>query len=374
MLHNVITTSSALPPPARPRRVPVWVFVGLFWALVALMYATQVALGPRPPNEPGIFTTQLIWQSTYYLAWIPVTLLVWSATHRWDLETLGWPRFLALHAAIGTMIALAHALLVFVIAWNIVPVGSPTEPGWQVAWSYIRTRLHTQFLIYASIVGTGQAVDFYNRYREGQVAAAQLEAQLASARLDTLRAQLQPHFLFNSLHSIASLARAGDTAGVVRLISGFGELLRHLLDSSITHHSVREELALVDRYLEIQRVRFGDRLRVTIKASDDAAGARIPLLIVQPLVENALRHGLAPRIEVGRIGIDAVRQGPMLVLRVEDDGEGLSAGWIFGTTGTGLRNLETRLSVEFAGEHSISVLPREGGGVRAEVCLPFITA
>ena len=369
-----MTTTPLALSPASPLRLPVWVFVGAFWTLVALMYATQVALGPRPANEPGILRTQLIWQSTYYLAWIPITLLIWRITRRWEIETIGWPKFLARHAVFGTAIAISQALLVLVIAWNIVSVGPANEPLWQIAWTYIRSRLHTQFLIYASIVAAGQAITFHNRYRERQVAAAQLEAQLAAARLDTLRAQLQPHFLFNSLHSIASLARAGDNAGVVRLISGFSDLLRHLLDSSITHHSLREELALVDRYLEIQRVRFGGRLNVTIRASDDAARARIPLLIVQPLVENALRHGLAPRVEAGHIRIDAVRDGTSLILEVEDDGEGLPDGWTFGATGTGLRNLASRLSVEFGDRQSVTVGPGQYGGVRAAVRVPFVAA
>lgn len=238
--------------------------------------------------------------------------------------------------------------------------------------TYVRTRLHTQFLIYASIVAAGQAIAFHNHYRERQVAAARLEAQLAAARLDTLRAQLQPHFLFNSLHSIASLARAGDTAGVVRLISGFSDLLRHLLDSRLTHHSVRDELSLVDRYLEIQRVRFGDRLQVVIDATPEATAARIPLLIVQPLVENALRHGLAPRIETGHLQVHAAREGNALQITVEDDGAGLPDGWKLGDSGTGLRNLASRLSVEFGDRQSVSVAPRDAGGVTAVVRIPYV--
>ena len=134
----------------------------------------------------------------------------------------------------------------------------------------------------------------YERYQERQVAAAELQAELAAARLQALRGHLQPHFLFNSLHSIAALARAGDTAGVVRLIAALSDLLRHVLDAGDRHASLREEMQIVERYLEIQRERFADRLEVTVQLAPDVADARVPLLVVQPLVENAVRHGLSP--------------------------------------------------------------------------------
>ena len=350
--------------------------VFLFWALVTIVYSTQAALIPRPAGEQGMLLQQLTWQGLYYMGWAPVTLLVWRFTNDWEIERIGWRRFVARHSAVGAFVGAAHAGIVVLAAWTIFPL--PLPPGESlafVAWSYLRGRIHSQLLIYAAIVGVGQAIIFYNRYRERQVAAARLEAQLAEARLDTLRAQLQPHFLFNSLHSIASLARAGDNAGVVRLISGFSDLLRHLLDTRTTHHPLRDELALVDRYLDIQRVRFGDRLRVTIDATPEAASARTPLLIVQPLVENALRHGLAPRIETGHVEVKARREDNALEIEVADDGVGLPDGWSLATTpGTGLRNLASRLEGEFGAHQSLTVAPREGGGVRAIVRLPYVTA
>lgn len=303
--------SAPVPAPPGPR-LPVWAFVVLFWLLLSMIYASQVMLmTPRPAER--VIRTQLTWQSIYYLAWAPFT--------------------------------------------------------------HIRGRLHMQLLIYAAIVGTGQAFGFYNQYREGQLAAARLEAQLAAARLDSLRTQLQPHFLFNSLHGIASLARAGDTAGVVRLISAFSDLLRHLLNSQASHHSLRQELELVDRYLDIQRVRFGDRLRATIDAPADAAAARVPMLIVQPLVENSLRHGFASRIEPGRVAVRGRRVGAALVIEVEDDGVGLPAGWRQdNAAGTGLRNVASRLRGEYGDAQELRVEPAAAGGVRVIVRLPYTQA
>jgi two-component system, LytTR family, sensor kinase len=357
-------------------------FVFLFWTLLTIVYSTQAWLIPRPPSERAMLMQQLTWQGLYYMGWAPVTLLVWRLTEKWEPERLGWQRFIGRHALLAAAIGTLHIVGIVLIAYAISPVRlPPNESLADVIWSYSRNRIHLQILTYAAIVGVGQAIAFHNRYRERQVAAARLEAQLTEARLDSLRAQLQPHFLFNSLHSIASLARAGDNAGVVRLISGFSDLLRHLLDTQASHHPLRDELALVDRYLDIQRVRFGDRLRVTIDATPEANAARTPLLIVQPLVENSLRHGLASRIEAGHIEVRARREGNTLVIDVTDDGVGLPEGWSLASApGTGLKNLASRLEAEYVGRGTwdvgrepLVVENREGSGVRAIVRIPYVT-
>jgi two-component sensor histidine kinase len=359
-----------MPPPGRSSRVPLWAFVLLFWAVLTVVYASQLWL--IAVRESDEMRAQLVWQAAYYLAWAPATLLIWKVTDAWTPERLGWWKFLLFHVVFGLTVAVAHSAAVVPIAFASVPV---PEPMTDMFVTYVRARLHLQLLIYAAIVGVGQAIGYYTHYREGQVTAARLEAQLAAARLDGLRGQLQPHFLFNSLHSIASLARAGDTAGVVRLIAGLSDLLRHLLDSRVTHQPLREELALVDKYLDIHRVRFGDRLRVSIDVSDTVQEASVPLLIVQPLVENSLRHGFASRIEPGTIVIRARRVADALVLDVVDDGVGLPNGWTLDdSSGTGLRNLASRLAVEFGDRQSLDVRPADGGGTHVTVTLPFETS
>jgi sensor histidine kinase YesM len=236
----------------------------------------------------------------------------------------------------------------------------------------LRGQLTASPLIYTAIAGTGAAMTLYERYRDRQLAAARLEAELADARLTALRGHLQPHFLFNSLHSIAALARAGDTAGVVRLTAALSDLLRHLLDAADRHASLREEMEIVERYLEIQRMRFPDRLDVTIELAPEAADARVPLLIVQPLVENAVRHGLATRVREGSLVVRASRRNGETRIDVEDTGVGLPPGWTLREApGTGLRNLASRLAAEFGDAAALAVVPREGGGVRATVTLPY---
>ena len=347
-----------------------WLAAAGFWVFVSVMYAAQIWWLSRLPGERIDVRSAITWQTTYFLLWIPFTLLVWRIAAAWVPESPGgWARILLRHAPLFVLVASAHFVAVGAAS---ALLGVSRGTFWAGVGMQVRGRLHLELLIYTAAAGTGAALMLHRRYRDREIATMRLQAELAAARLDALQRQLQPHFLFNSLHSIASLARAGDTAGVVRLIAGFSDILRHLLTTGERHLALRDEMQLVERYLEIQRVRFADRLDVAIDLATDAAGARVPLLVVQPLVENALRHGLGPRVEAGRVRVRACRENGATRIDVEDSGVGLPAGWSLATTaGTGLRNLQSRLEAEFGGRASLDVAPREGGGVLATVRIPY---
>jgi two-component system LytT family sensor kinase len=348
----------------------VWTAATGFWLFVAAMSAAQILWIARTPGERVDVRGAMAWQTTYFVVWIPFTIGVWYVTRGWLPEQRGgWLRLLIAHVPVFVVVALAQTFVVTVLA---LLLANQTMSLWASFVMQVRARLNLQLLIYTAIAGTGAALTLYERYQDRQLAAARLQAELAAARLQALRGHLQPHFLFNSLHSIAALARAGDTAGVVRLIAALSDLLRHLLDAGDRHASLREELHLVERYLEIQRARFADRLEVTVDLAPDVADARVPLLIVQPLVENAVRHGLAPRVREGSLVVRAVRDNGRTRIDVEDTGVGLPPGWtLHDATGTGLRNLASRLAAEFGDAAVLDVGPREGGGVRATVTLPY---
>ncbi len=359
-------------PPDRRRAWTLRAAVAAFWIVLALVYAGQIWWLNNSRGERIDMRAALAWQGTYYLVWIPFTLAIWRITRNWLPDVMGWTRWVLSHLALALVIGIVQSLVVVAIA---LPLAPESEPLSMVIIGQFRGRLHLQILVYAAIAGMGQALALYDRYRERQVAAARLEAELSAARLDALRAQLQPHFLFNSLHSIASLARSGDTAGVVRLIAGFSDLLRHVLDTTAAHQSLAEEMHLVEEYLDIQRVRFGDRLTVTVDLAKDAAGALVPPLIVQPLVENALRHGLSARVEPGHVSVRARVGDGWTTVDVEDNGAGVPAGWsLAASPGTGLRNLASRLAAEFGDRQSVTLEPRTGGGARATVRVPFVPA
>jgi two-component system LytT family sensor kinase len=354
-------------------RMP-WAAVAAFWVFIAVLYDGQILWLSRMPGERIDLRAAFAWQTAYYLLWIPLTLVVWRLTPGWIPESSrDWARTIARHLLLFAAAALLHFAVVTVLSM-LLRVGPPMG-FWSAVVMQMRGRIHLELLIYTAAAGTGAALVLHERYRDRRLAAAQLEAELAAARLDALRSQLQPHFLFNSLHSIASLARAGDTAGVVRLIAGFSELLRSLLEQGERHLPLADELQLVERYLEIQRVRFADRLQTTIEMAPDVARARVPLLVVQPLVENALRHGLGPRIEPGALVVRARREAGWTRIDVEDTGEGLPAAWTLESSrGTGLRNLSARLAAEFGAACSLHVVSREGGGVIATVRIPYAVA
>jgi len=352
------------------RRRAVWAAAAAFWLFVAAMSAAQIVWIAQTLGQPVDMRGAMAWQTAYFVAWIPVTIGVWHVTRGWLPEQFGgWLRLLIAHVPVSVAVALTHPFVVTLLA---LALADQNVSIWGSFVKQLRGQLNALPLIYTAIAGTGAAMTLYERYQDRQVAAARLEAELAAARLQALRGHLQPHFLFNSLHSIAALARTGDTAGVVRLIAALSDLLRHVLDAGDRHASLREELQIVEGYLEIQRARFADRLEVTVDLAPDVADARVPLLIVQPLVENAVRHGLAPRVREGSLLIRAVCDNGQTRIDVEDTGVGLPSGWsLHDATGTGLRNLASRLAAEFGDAAALDVGPRKGGGVRATVTLPY---
>ena len=352
------------------RRLPV-AAAAVFWLFITAVYDLQIWWLSHMPGERMDLRSVMAWQTPYFLLWFPITLVIWRITARWTPDSpTAWARIVARHVPLFLLSAGAHLVATVVC---VAALGQLREPFLTALLNQMRGRLHLELLVYTAIAGTGLALVLQERFRDRQLAAARFEAELAAARLDALRRQLQPHFLFNSLHSIASLARAGDTAGVVRLIAGFSELLRHLLEQGDRHLPLDEELQLVERYLEIQRVRFADRLQARIDIDPAVARARVPLLVVQPLVENALRHGLGPQIEPGSLLVRARREGDWTRIDVEDTGCGLPPGWTReAAEGTGLRNLASRLAAEFGSAWSLEVMPRPGGGTVATARVPFL--
>lgn len=181
-----------------------------------------------------------------------------------------------------------------------------------------------------------------------------------------LKLQLHPHFLFNTLHAIGALVRQGQGAAALEMLTGLGELLRASLGENASEVPLRRELELTERYLHIQRVRFSDRLSVTVEASDEALSAGVPPLLLQPLVENAITHGIARAPGPGTLEIRAVRQGERLSIEVFNSGPALENG----RRGVGLRNTEERLRRLYGAAHRFG-LEDVPGGVRASISIPF---
>lgn len=242
------------------------------------------------------------------------------------------------------------------------PPGLPEISSWSML---------LDLLAYGAIAGLAHSVHFYRRFRERERRALLLESNLAQARLDALRAQLQPHFLFNSLNAIVALLRRDPPLAEKTLLS-LSELLRLVLSQSQKPEiSLREEMDFVDRYVQIQQMRFGDKLRFEQELEPAALLCLVPTLCLQPLIENAIRHGIEPAENAGLVRLTARRQNEKLNLTIENDGAGLS-GHDPPTNGTGLglANLRARFEALYGAAYTLELVPRAGGGVIVHLEMP----
>jgi LytS/YehU family sensor histidine kinase len=244
---------------------------------------------------------------------------------------------------------------------------------------FMAERFPWDVLIYGAIaaleVARAYAADARRREREAAalaLRAARLETGLAEARLHALAGQLQPHFLFNALNAISAYTE-DEPRRARRLMAQLGELLRASLDHAARPEvTLAQELAFLEAYLGVERARFEDRLTVAVRADPAVLGACVPVFLLQPLVENAIKHGIVRRTAHGRVDVEARREGDRLRLRVRDDGVGLPGGWrLDRDAGVGLRNAAERLERLYPGAHRLHVAPRPGGGVTVEVAIPF---
>jgi two-component sensor histidine kinase len=280
-------------------------------------------------------------------------------------------RTAVVHSIAALLIGLAHSILYY--APLAMLVRSP-GPLWQVVAQQLPTAMMTVFWKYWVVIGVYYAFDYHRKYREREDHAAVLERSLTEARLQALRMQLNPHFLFNTLHTI-SMLNLENAEAANRVLSRLSELLRVALDSEgVQEVRLADELDFVRRYLEIERVRFEDRLRVEFSVNPDLLDAYVPNLLLQPLVENAVRHGLAPRRRAGTISIAARRAGEALVLEVCDDGSGLpDPGDTAPREGIGLENTRARLSELYGAAARLQLLSSPTAGVCALVEIPIHT-
>lgn len=337
------------------------------WTLAAMLLAGQAWFAAQVRGESlAWMRASVIWLS-WAATWAALTPIVLRLAAWFPLQRPRLLRALVVHAMASPACAVA-SLALFAMAAPLIGAAH-AEPTWLATFSRL---LGTTFLlnlpVYWLIVGAAHFERLVRTARENDRRQLQLEAQLADARLQALRTQLQPHFLFNALNTISVLMRE-DVDFADRILLQLSALLRRSLDSSEVYEvPLGEELAFLRSYLEIERARFDGRLSYGIQVPDALMGARVPNLILQPLVENALRHGLATRARPGRIEIGAHRQGEHLQLFVRDDGRGLPAGTI---ERVGLSNTRARLHLMYAGEHRFELRNVPEGGVAAEITLPL---
>jgi len=350
---------------------PRWLFT--IATVLGLIAAIEHYVEMQHATDPLGWGHALGWRLPFWYLWALFAPLVAAGARRVSLTRQAWVGRGLVLLGFGVALSLAHAALELTAQRAVAP--QFFDGGlWSAYLGSAGSWLPTNLLAFGALVGVTYASDFQDRYREQQLAASRLSAQLAQAELHALRMQLNPHFLFNAMNSVAMLVRHGEQTEAVRTIAALSDLLRLLLDEQRPDElPLRDEVAFVRRYLEIERVRFPDRLDVEVTVDEAVLDAQVPTLILQPLVENAIRHGIARRSTAGRVAIAARRVGDGVELEVRDDGPGLAGQPRDPGLGVGLRNTEARLRQLYGDGQSFALRDASAGGAVATIRLPYHT-
>lgn len=343
--------------------------LGLLFALLfAAQNFSQAMLVGRPSTWGDVLAASLP-------RWLVYSLLapgVAWCVDRFPLAAGRAPRRLFVHVAAGAVFALVHSTLIglYFGAFHLYPADE-TLPG--AIRRLVLAFSGMNFLVYCGLAGAYHALRYFREVRHRELLAAELRASLTAARLAALRAQLNPHFLFNTLNATSTLALTGEREQVVRIIGHLSDLLRVSLDRNLPQEiTLERELGILSAYLDIQRIRFGGRLAVELDVPAEARIALVPVMLLQPLVENAFEHGVARRPGPGRVWVHARRAADRLVVEVEDTGPGFAGEAAAPVQeGIGLGNTRARLEQLYGDAQRLDAGNRPGGGARVSVSLPW---
>ena len=338
-----------------------WLLAVLGWTAVAVFFASQTYLSYKySGGQAHLWLVLKMNLIEWYLWGLLAPGIVWLA-RRFPLEREHWGRSLAVHSVAGVGVSL--------LKWTLNNLFRRYLLGFPKGM-YLIYVFHQNFVTYWIVVAATQGYLYYSRYREGELRTAQLSAQLAQAQLQALRMQLHPHFLFNTLNAISTLVHK-DPEIADRMIARLSDLLRLTLENiGVQEVRLAQELQFLERYLEIERMRFPDRLQVRMHIAPETLDARAPYLILQPIVENAIRHGIAPRSTLGTVEIRADCKNDRLILEVRDDGPGISPDRI-PKDGVGISSTRARLERLYGPAHQFELRNAAEGGLVVTLAMPF---
>ncbi len=347
------------------------------WLVFAMLMVGRLFIDPERTARPPITgASDVFWRISIYMLWALVTPLVfWLSSH----SGLGRARS-ATNIGLHVLAAIAIASLLDTYS-DVVYKHLLQSPEEREALATVLggalsgiTRLSFlwELIIYLAILSVGFARDYYRRFQERQMQAARLETQLTEARLEALRMQINPHFLFNTLHAISSMVER-NPSGVRKMVARLSALLRHTLDHDGAQEiPLNREIDVLDDYLAIMQVRFENRLTIRRDIDPEVLDAMVPDMILQPIVENAIKHGVTQRATPGWVLIAAHRHDDTLRLVVEDNGPGLTLSENL-NQGVGLSNVRSRLRQMYDNEAELTLSTGREGGIRAEISIPYHT-
>lgn len=371
--------------PSTPEAQPVfwlqrprvrWALVLGFWTLVGIFYVGRYCILNYLDGKP-IESNWIIMTFVGWWMWVLQTPIIWYLARKYPLDRpeRKW-RNISLHV-LSALVILSLPVIPYSLLFSVL---SPSvEFDTTFANTFQRVLVGTlpfDLLIYLSVVGIAHAYEYYRKFRQRALRATQLETQLAKAQVQALKMQLHPHFLFNTLHAISALMDE-DVKSSRDMLILLSELLRMTLDRADQQEvTLAQEMAFVQRYLDIQQIRFQGQLNIEIDIEPDVQHALVPNLLLQPLVENAIQHGAAPEGTVSEVTIRAFQEEGILRLQVADNGPGLLGmgdGAPVSTSGIGLKNTRERLHQIYGRTHRLEFDEAPGGGALVTVVLPFHT-
>jgi two-component system LytT family sensor kinase len=345
-------------------------WIAIVWLAVGIITATQVvlgmaALGMRHNWVSLFFTTAAAW-----LIWVVATPVILSLSRRFPLVRDGNWRNFAVHLAAALAISVARIAWSAALEWAVNPLADYPRPSFRVEFlTMVYMQFHTGLIIYGATVAIDNIMDSIRRLARREAEAARLEGELSKAQLDALRRQLEPHFLFNTLSAISGLVR--DNEAAVEMIAGLSDLLRRVFENSGRQLvPLAEEVSFLESYVKLQTMRFGDRLKVTVNIPLELYGALVPQLVLQPLVENAIIHGIGKLVEGGEIRVTARESEGMLSIYLYNDGPPLllTGG---NRTGVGLSNTRGRLVKLYGAGSSVELRNGDRAGVETTLKFPY---
>jgi two-component sensor histidine kinase len=356
---------------------PRWIWIAAVWAGIGLFDATQNVFVMRAEGMHHYWVRLFF---TLFFSWVPwalATPMVFRLSHRFPLfrkiQVASWGIHLAGATVIGMVAAGWLALWERALnPWMLDPGPGTLRRIWQVKFE---NGLFAYLILYGLILLVAHILDSQKRLALQQTETARLNEQLSKAQLNALRRQIEPHFLFNTLNAIAGLVREQQNEAAVNMIARLSDFLRRVVaDSDRQHVDLAEELEFAQRYLDIQKVRFAERLAFSVEVPEELLSAQVPSLILQPMVENAVKHGIAKRVTGGTIRIAAARSNGTLRLSVYNDGPGLPEGWEKSQSGIGIVNTRTRLQGLYGTQFDLTLRNQQPNGVEASVSVPYVPA
>jgi two-component system, LytTR family, sensor kinase len=373
--------------PRNFRTSVVWALSFAVWTFVALAYAITIYQLYHSTGGSMSFLSVLALQSSQVLTYAPLTPFVFAFANRYQVQRSNWAKRSLVLLGGGLVFTVAQVALRGLTPyafWDprvrhwVSAIWDSQAHGFRIHWYMYRSLFLSNVVddvvaTYLPIVLIAHVASYYLGFRERELRTSQLQAQLEKARLQALKSQLQPHFLFNTLNSISALMLTNVEAAD-RMITRLGDLLRISLETAGTQMTtLSRELEFVNCYIEIEKVRFEERLKVSVEVAPETLDASVPHLLLQPLVDNAIKHGISRLVAGGAIRIAAAKFDGDLHLEVRDNGPGLCESSHYSSRGVGLRNIRERLETIYGQNQSVELLTLPEGGALARVSIPFHT-